>query len=124
MSGPRGWVILHKRYGEDVRQPSDGELAQAVDELFDEHIEGMTEADYAEHPNAWLSYGFDDGPVFVVEASRNQTATLAKYADQDDIDPVVEATFNMDWNTILSLWRWLAEGKIEEIRSAFPRCGW
>jgi hypothetical protein len=124
MSRSTAWVVLHKRYGEDIRHPSDRELTQAVDELFDERIEGMTEADYLDHPNAWLRYGFDDGPEFVAEASRNQTATLAKYADQDDVDPVAEATFNMDRNKIVSLWRLLAEGKIEEIRRAYPRCGW
>jgi hypothetical protein len=40
------WVILTTRYGEDIRQPSDNHLAQAVDELLNENIVGMTEADY------------------------------------------------------------------------------
>lgn len=124
MSNSTGWVILTKRYGEDVRQPSGEDLAQAIDELFVEEGEGMTEADYADHPNAYLRYGFDEGPVFVAEANRNKSATLSKYADQDDIDAMVEATFNMDRDTILSLWRRLALGRVEEIRSAYPRCGW
>lgn len=124
MLGSMGWVILHKRYGEEVRQPLPSELAQAIGELFDENIEGMAEADYAEHPNAWLRYGFDEGPMFVVEASRNGTATLSKYADQDDIDPVAEVTFSVERGPLLSLWLWLAEGELERIRSAYPRCGW
>ena len=124
VSNSTGWVILHKRYDEDVRQPSDGELAQAIDELFNEEIKRMTEADYAEHPSAWLRHGFDEGPMFVVEANRDGTATLSKYADQDEIDPMAEATFSIHRDAILSLWRWLAEGKIEQIKSAYPGCRW
>ena|SRR5579885_1296580 len=124
MAEEKQWVVLTERYGEDIRHPSDRELAQAIDELFSEDSKGMTEGGCAEHPNACLRYGSDDGPVFVVEVNRNKAVTLAKYADQDDIDPLVEATFNMDKGTILSLWRHLAKGEIEETRSAFPQCGW
>jgi len=103
---------------------SKNHLAQAVDELFKENVEGMTETDYAEHPNAWLRYGFDEGPVFVADASRYKTVTLSKYADQDDTDAVAEASFNIDWERLLTLWRWLSAGEIDRIRAAFPRCGW
>jgi hypothetical protein len=39
------WVILIKRYGESVRQSSDNHLAEAIDEILDENIPSMTEAD-------------------------------------------------------------------------------
>jgi hypothetical protein len=118
------WVILTMRYGEDIRTPSESDLRRAVDELFNETIAGMLESDYAEHPNAWLRYGDEEGPVFVADASRNRTVTLAKYADQDDVDAVTEATFNIDKERLLMLWRWLAAGEIDRIRAAYPRCGW
>jgi hypothetical protein len=124
MAQSSGWTILHKRYGAEIRQPSHAELADAISELFDEHIIGMTEADYAEHPAASLRYGFDDGPMFLAEARRNKTVTLARYADQDDVDPVAAATYNVDRSTLLFLWQQLAEGNLEQVRSAFPGCGW
>jgi hypothetical protein len=84
----------------------------------------MTEAGYAEHPNAWLRYGFDEGPMFVADAYRYKTVTLSKYADQDDIDAVTQATFNIDRESLLALWRWLAAGEFERIRAAYPGSGW
>src|SRR5262245_11972035 len=124
MSQSPAWVILTKRYGDDIRTPSDDHLAQAVDELFNENLKGISEDDYVEHPSAWLRYGFDEGPVFVVEANRYGTVTLSKYADQDDTDAVAEATFNIERERLLPLWRWLSAGHIERIRAAYPRCGW
>ena len=118
------WTVLHLRYGEDIRTPSENDLERAVDELFNEDLPGMLKFDYAEHPNAWLRFGWDEGPEFVVEASRYKTVTLLKYADQDDIDAMTEATFNIDNERLLTLWRWLAAGEIDRIRAAYPRCGW
>jgi hypothetical protein len=124
MSQIPAWVVLTRRYGGDFRQPSDKQLAQAVDELFTEDLPGMKESDYLEHPNAWLKYGFDDGPLFVADASRSKTVSLSKYADQDDDDPLTEVTFEVDRNSLLMLWVWLAMGEIMRIREAYPSCGW
>jgi hypothetical protein len=119
------WTILTKRYGEDIHQPSDVVLADAANELFVENIVGMTEADYAEHPSAWLRHGFDNGPVFVVEASRKGDVFLFKYADQDDADPVAESAIHgVSQEQLLSLWRLLAQGDVEQIRRNYPSCGW
>lgn len=118
------WVVLTRRYGEDIRQPSEEQRLQAVDELFTENIQGMTDADYAEHPNAWLRYGIDEGPVFVADASRSKTVTLSKFADQDDDNAVAESTFTIDRAQLLALWHWLSAGEIERIRAEYPKCGW
>ena len=56
------WVILTRRYGGDVRNPTAEELALAIEELYVEDLQGMTEADYEEHGAAFLRNGFDDGP--------------------------------------------------------------
>jgi hypothetical protein len=105
--------------------PSDSHLALAADEIFNESIEGMTEADYAGHPTAWLRYGFDEGPMFVIEVSRDRTVTLSRYADQDDIDPSVEYQMtNMPQERLATLWNWLARGEMEKIRAEYPDCGW
>ena len=56
MSLSPAWVILTKRFGGDIRSPTEDQLAQAVDELFNENIEGFMEGDYAEHAHAFLRY--------------------------------------------------------------------
>lgn len=120
-----GWAILTKRYGADIRQPSEADLGAAMDELLIENTPGMTEQSYAEHPNAWLRYGFDGGPVFVVEVSRRQSATFLKYADQDDADPLSQSTLaGVAPKKLLELWKWLAVGEIDRIKSEYPSCGW
>jgi hypothetical protein len=119
------WVYLYHRYGKESRFPSDGELAQAVAELFEENLDSMTEADYTAHPNAWLRYGFDEGPMLVVSANRDATVTLSKYADQDDSVPEIECTVkDLPREKLLLLWTWLARGELERIRAEHPGCGW
>jgi hypothetical protein len=119
------WVILTSRYGGDTRQPSEGDLAQAIDELLNENIAGTTEAAYAEHPNAWLRYGFSEGPVLLLEANRKRTVTFSKLSDQDAPDALTAYTVrNMERDAMLSLWKRLAKGEIEKIVADYPACGW
>jgi hypothetical protein len=46
--GAGAWIILSVRYGGDIRNPSPQQLQQALGELFEENIPGMTEGDYME----------------------------------------------------------------------------
>ena len=120
-----GWTILSTRYGGDIRQPSNEQLAQAIDEVVTEAIHGMTEQDYAEHPNAWLRYGFDEGPVYVIDAYRGGTVICSQFADQDDVDPVSEhALKDVPREQLLSLWNRLADGDVTSIRAEHPDLGW
>jgi hypothetical protein len=120
-----GWAILTKRYGADIRSPSEHDLAQAIDELLDENLPGMTEGDYAEHPNAFLRYGHDDGPMYIIDLTRERTATFLKYADQDEVDELCNYTLlEVTRDTMLELWTWLAQGRIDQIVAAYPSCGW
>ena len=77
------WCILTRRHGEDVRSPSDAELAQAIAELYHETLDGMTDGDYAEHGDASLRFGYDDGPMYVLTANRLREVTFEEWADQD-----------------------------------------
>jgi hypothetical protein len=73
-SGRSGWrncrAADRLAVGEDVRSPLDSDLRRTVNELLNESIAGMLESDYAGHPNAWLRYGDEEGPVFVADAIR------------------------------------------------------
>ena len=114
------WQYFQKRYGESVSSPSRLELSNAVTELFYEKIPGMTEADYIEHGNAHLRYGFDDGPMYVVEISRIGRATLEEWADQDYENELCPSkTIPVTAQQALDLWLLLADGKIDQVRTAF-----
>ena len=118
MSEP--WRYLQKRYGEDVSAPSRQQLGDAVTELFDETLPGMTQADYEEHGAAHLRYGFDEGPMYVVEISRTGEATLEEWADQDYEQELSPAkTISVTAQQALDLWLLLAAGEIERVRAVF-----
>jgi dihydrofolate synthase/folylpolyglutamate synthase len=113
------WTILTARYGGDTRNPTDTQLAEAIAELYHEALPGMTEGDYAEHGAAFLRYGWDDGPMFVVAATRLREVTLEEWADQDfeqELAPA-RAMRDVSEDRMLQLWIWLAEGQIDRVRS-------
>ena len=117
MSKP--WVILTRRYGEDIRAPTAAQLAQAIGELYDERLPGMTERDYEEHGTAWLRCGYDDGPMFVLEVNRLREVTLEEWADQDyeqELAPLRRMR-EVSQEQALRLWSWLAQGEIDRVRS-------
>jgi hypothetical protein len=117
MSQP--WVILTRRYGSDTRSPTVAQLAEAVAELYHETLPGMTEGDYAEHGAATLRYGYDDGPMYVLEVSRLREVTLEEWADQgyeQELAPPRRMREVSDDQALL-LWSWVAEGQIDRVRS-------
>ena len=112
------WAILTRRYGGDVRNPTAEELAIAIEELYVEDLLGSTEADYEEHGAASLRYGFDDGPMYVLEVSRGGAVTLEEWADQDyqaALSPP-RSIESVPPGRAMELWRWLAEGAIDKVR--------
>lgn len=112
-------MILTSRYGDDTDNPTHSELAHAITELYHETPVGMTEADYAEHGAAFLRYGFDDGPMIVLEISRLQECRLEEWADQDFEQQLAPHRVMRKLPEVqaLQLWDWLARGQIDLIRS-------
>lgn len=112
------WVILTRRYGGEVRNPTAEELARAIEELYVENLPGMTEVDYEEHGAASLRYGFDDGPMYVLEVSRGGVVALEEWADQDYQTPLSPPRLmaSVPPARALELWRWLAKGAIDRVR--------
>ena len=118
---PQPWFILSKRYGGDVRSPSTQDLAHAAAELFVENIPGMTTADYEEHGEASLRYGYDDGPMYVIAVGRSGTATFEQWADQDfNTELAAPKTLDsLSQQEVAHLWLALCEGRIAEVQAAF-----
>jgi len=124
MSAPErsGWVILSSRYGGDIREPTPDQLRIALAEVYHENHPSMTEGDYAEHPNAWLRYGFDDGPLYVLNVYRSGTVYFSQWADSDyenELEPQAEK-INVAEREAHRLWELLAAGKIDEVKAS----GW
>ncbi len=107
-----GWLILTKRYGADVRAPTAVELAEAVREVFDPTI------DDEEHGAAFLRYGHDDGPMYVVELTCGRIARYVEWADQDDVEPLAPAREAEDVGDAeaLQLWTLLSRGDVAALR--------
>ncbi len=113
------WVILVRRYGGDIRDPSPEQLALAIHEIYVEDLPGMTEADYEEHGAATLRHGFDEGPVYDLCVSRGGTITLEEWADQDYETPLhpERQMRSVPPEMALNLWRLLAEGSLETVHA-------
>lgn len=106
---------LITRFGSGNTAPLDADLAAAVHEVFVEEHPSLSEADYREHPNAWLSYGQpaeDKWTVHTVQVSRDGHALFYKLADQDDSDPEFEKSMIVGEEQALALFRLLAAGNV------------
>jgi hypothetical protein len=113
------WVILTTRYGADIREPTSDHLRSALAEVFHEDHPTMTEDDYAEHPNAWLRYGFDDGPMYVLNVYRSRTVYFSQWADSDyenELEREAEK-INIAEREALSLCELLSAGKIDDVKA-------
>lgn len=119
MSNP--WCYLLRRYGEEEDMPTHDEISTAVKELYEENSPGMTEGDYEEHGASSLRYGYDEGPMYILEITRRGTARWEEWADQDyetKLCPAKEVQALPQDKAVL-LWKYLAAGDIEAVRSHF-----
>ena len=101
--------------------PTPDEISAAVKELYEENLPGMSEGDYEEHGASSLRYGFDEGPMYVLEITRHGTARLEEWADQDyetELCPMREVKA-LAQETAVLLWNYLAAGEIEAVRPHF-----
>jgi hypothetical protein len=118
------WLVLSPRYGADVRNPSPEDLERAIAELFLEALPGIGESDYAEHGAASLRYGFDGGPMYVIEVDRRGNASFEEWADVDrerELAPPRAARLTAD--QALRLWALLAAGDVDEVRGLISSGG-
>ena len=106
-------------YGGDTRNPTVAQLADAVAELYHETLPGMTEGDYAEHGAASLRYGYDEGPMYLLEVNRRRDVRLEEWFDQDfeqELAPP-RTLHDVSEDQALRLLSLLAEGLIDRVRS-------
>lgn len=72
----QSWLILTRRYGGDVREPSPALIAEAVSELYGDTVD-------LEHGSIHLRCGLADGHMVVLSADVSGRTTLEEFSDQD-----------------------------------------
>lgn len=115
------WCYLLRRYGEETGAPTREEISAAVKELYEENLPGMTEGDHEEHGAASLRYGYDEGPMYVLEIIRHGTARWEEWADQDcevELCPMKEVKSLAQEKAVLLLVQ-LSTGTTEIVRAHF-----
>ena len=117
------WLFLLCRYGNEIKAPTSDQIDVAANELFHENISGMSEGDYSEHGSLSLRYGFDDGPMYVLEITRGGLARWEEWADQDyndELAPMREISRVTEVRAI-ELLNALANGNFEFVRTEFSK---
>lgn len=112
-------VTLTGRFGGGTTDPSLEDLKEALREVYVEDHTSLVEADYEEHPNAWLEYGYENGDkwtVYTLDVCRSGTVIFSKFDDQDDLDPEFEKRMTgVSQERALELWRTLASSDIDSL---------
>ena len=102
-----------------VTQSKCGTTCRGYQGIVSRTLQGMTEGDYAEHGAGSLRFGYDEGPMFVLEVSRLRDVTFEEWADQDyeqQLAPQRKMNLVSEEHA-LQLWGWLARGEIDQVRA-------
>lgn len=86
-----GWSHLFSRFGNRGNSSSEENIRRAVQEMYHEDYASLSEGNYVEHPDAWINYGFDSGPVYMLTIRRFGELLLEKRLDQNENGKVILA---------------------------------
>jgi len=106
-----GWWILTTRWGVDIVSPTTAQLQCALEEVFS--------AKDPEHPNSWLRFGHDHGPMFVLDVYESGTVVLEEWADTEfqlELAPPRLLTGTTP-AAAMRLWQLLRQGDLPAVRS-------
>jgi len=111
------FVLLNSRWGDTIRSPSREDLERAVHEIFHEDLPHLAEEDYAEHPNAELVLGFDEGegPSTTLDVFRGGLVFLTEAPEPDGAPTRQMRLDRLDEAHTLRLWSSLLAGRIAEV---------
>ncbi len=115
----QAWTILTKRCGEEVRSPTEKQLADALNEIYVEHAHGTNTDLDDEHESASLRFGYDDGLMYVAEVMSSGTVTFEEWSDQDfemELTPP-KRMLAVSKAQAMELWLWLLHRQVAKIRS-------
>lgn len=115
----QAWFILTKRYGGDVRAPTEKQLTDALNEVYMDSGHPNAHAADIENGSAILRFGYDDGLMYVMEIMCDGTVTFEEWSDQDaeiELAPPKKMVA-VPKAQALELWSWLAHRQVSKIRN-------
>ena len=102
------FVGLIGYYGKGGSKPTDGDLKEALSELFASKDE--------EHPSTWIECGAQEGPLYSIAIYGSGYALYTKYSDLDMTDELENKKIeNVNEITAFQLWKNLIDGNVEKI---------
>lgn len=102
------WVNLVGHYGKGWQNPTDENLKEALNDLFNSNDE--------EHPSTWIECGTQDGPLYSIAIYGSGYALYSKYSDLDMTEELENKKIeNLNEETAFDLWKSLIDGNIEKI---------
>ena len=109
------WINLTGRYGMGKQNPTEHDLKEVLNELFNSKDD--------EHPDAWIECGTDDGPLYSLSIFSSGYALFTKYSDVDMTEELeAKKIENVNKDTALQLWKNLIDGNINEIKHGNTLC--
>ena len=115
----QAWIILTTRNGEDIRSPTEKQLADALNELYVDHSHEPGREDEFENGSASLRFGYDDGLMYVIEVMCSGTVTFEEWSDQDyeiELAPPQKMR-DVTKTNAMELWQLLFHRQVAKIRS-------
>jgi hypothetical protein len=103
------WIKLVTRTGQTVTSPSQGELENALTELF-----GSPRDD--EHPDSWIECGSEGGALHTLSIFQSGNAIYVRYSDADMSDEEEQKELHVRGVADgMRLWNCVIEGRHDEL---------
>lgn len=107
----QAWVVLTALDGREINAPSEKQLAAVLADVYAPRTDGPDGA------SASLSFGYDDGLMYVVEVSRGGDVQFEEWSDRDcEIALASPRHMVADKAKAYQLWCWLAHRQVAKIR--------
>lgn len=109
----QAWVVLTALDGREIHAPTEQQLAAALADLY-----APPRQQDGEGASAALSFGYDDGLMYVVEVSSGGDVRFEEWSDRDcEIALASPRRMVADKAKAYQLWCWLAQRQVAKIRA-------
>jgi hypothetical protein len=109
----QAWVVLTALDGREINSPTEKQLTAALTDLFNLH----KQKEYVDTVSATLSFGYDDGLMYVLEVNSDGGVSFEEWSDRDcEIALASPRSMVATQAQALQLWLWLAHRQVAKIR--------
>jgi hypothetical protein len=112
------FLLLSRRFGGDMTNPTEDDLEAALREVFEMAEPGLAGAEDGKSQGAFLQFGPDTGPIFVLYAHRKGELVLEQWVDakfeREAAAPMGLSGVGFDYAR--RLWKMACDGNISGLR--------